>query len=117
MQVNLINTGIEVDRARTNKDVTVTNSAADGNATIISNTARSTITANTVQKQQEAYSQAKSLLSMSTNKELLDYIFYLNVQGLDKTQGANLLVGVDTARVNVMAAGKGYAYWDLCFLL
>jgi mRNA deadenylase 3'-5' endonuclease subunit Ccr4 len=45
---------------------------------------------------------------MTSNKDLLDYIFYLNVQNLDKTQGANLLVGVDTARVNVLSSGKGY---------
>ena len=108
MQVNLINTGIEVDRAKTAKDVTITNSQADGNATVISNTAKANITANTVDYQQKAYSSAKSLLSMTTNQQLLDYVFYLNVQSLDKTQGANLLVGVDSARVNVMSSGKGY---------
>ena len=108
MQVNLINTGIEVDRAKTAKDVTITNSQADGNATVISNTAKADITANTVSYQQLAYNNAKSLLSFATNKDLLDYVFYLNVQSLDKTQGANLLVGVDSARVNVMSSGKGY---------
>jgi hypothetical protein len=46
--VSLINTGIDVDRARTNKNVTITNSQADGNATQIANGARSNITANTV---------------------------------------------------------------------
>lgn len=79
MQVNLINTGIEVDRARTAKNVTITNAEADGNATQIANTAKSTIISNTVNQQKVAYSNSKSLLSIGTNKELLDYIFYLNV--------------------------------------
>ena len=59
MQVNLINTGIDVDRASTAKDITITNAMADGNATVISNNAKSTIIANTVNQQQVAYQQAK----------------------------------------------------------
>lgn len=47
-QVNLINTGIDVDRAKTAKNITIINAEADGKATEISNNAKATIVSNTV---------------------------------------------------------------------
>jgi hypothetical protein len=64
----LINTGIDVDRSRTAKNITIINAEATGKATEIENNAKATIISNTISQQQKAYSSAKSLLTMTTNK-------------------------------------------------
>ena len=57
---------------------------------------------NSVTKQAEAYSQAKTDLKLDNSKNLLDFIYYLNIMGLDKSaEGAKLVIGVNNPRVTL----------------
>jgi hypothetical protein len=52
----------------------------------------------------------RSTIGTAQSKELLDYIFYMNIMNLDKRGGnTKLLVDVDSALVDLQAqSGKGY---------
>jgi hypothetical protein len=61
--------------------------------------------------QGKGYSEVKTLLSMTNNKDLLDYIFYMNIMSLDKTTQSKLLVDIDSAMVNIgSGSGKSYSF-------
>ena len=63
---------------------------------------------NTITRMSQAYQQVKTTIGTQSNKELLDYVFYLNIMNLNKTSGNNkLLVDVNSALVDLQS-GKGY---------
>jgi len=56
-----------------------------------------------------AYSTVRTTIGTTSASELLDYIFYMNIMGLDKKAGnTKLLVDVDSALVDLKQSGKGY---------
>jgi len=77
---------------------------------IIKNNAKAQMINTTVSRMSQAYKQVQTTINTSTNKELLDYIFYLNIMNLDKKGKNNkLLVDVNSALVDLQASsGKGY---------
>jgi hypothetical protein len=77
---------------------------------IIKNNAKAQMINTTVSRMSQAYKQVQTTINTSTNKELLDYIFYLNIMNLDKKGKNNkLLVDVTSALVDLQASsGKGY---------
>ncbi len=78
---------------------------------IESNNAKAQIIKNSIMYQGKGYSEVKTLLSMTNNKDLLDYIFYMNIMSLDKTTQSKLLVDIDSAMVNIgSGSGKSYSF-------
>ncbi len=77
---------------------------------IIKNNAKAQMINTTVSRMSQAYKQVQTTINTSNNKELLDYIFYLNIMNLDKKGKNNkLLVDVNSALVDLQASsGKGY---------
>jgi hypothetical protein len=67
------------------------------------------MTKNTVSKLGQAYNNVQQSINTQNNKDLLDYIFYMNIMGLDKKSGrTKLLVDVNSALVDLQSSGKGY---------
>ena len=109
MNSTLVRQEIEVLRAQASRDIAVINAKAESEATIVSNQARAQILNNTISKLGSAYSTVRSTIGTTTASELLDYIFYMNIMGLDKKSGnTKLLVDVDSALVDLQQSGKGY---------
>lgn len=97
-------------RSEASRDIAIINAQADSTATIVSNTARAQILSNTISKLGQAYTQVRSTIGTQDSKELLDYVFYMNIMNLQKKGGnTKLLVDVDSALVDLQAqSGKGY---------
>ena len=75
---------------------------------IINNNAKAQMINNTISRMSQAYQQVQTTIGTQSNKELLDYVFYLNIMNLNKTSGGNkLLVDVNSALVDLQS-GKGY---------
>lgn len=110
MNSTLVRQEIEVLRSEASRDIDIINARADSEATVVSNNARAQILNNTITKLGQAYTQVKNTIGTSTSKELLDYVFYLNIMNLDKKAGnTKLLVDVDSALIDLQAtSGKGY---------
>ena len=109
MNSTLVRQEIEVLRAQASRDIAVINARADSEATIVSNQARAEILNNTITKLGSAYSTVRTTIGTTSASELLDYIFYMNIMGLDKKAGnTKLLVDVDSALVDLKQSGKGY---------
>ena len=109
MNSTLVRQEIEVLRAQASRDIAVINARAESEATIVSNQARGQILNNTISKLGSAYSTVRTTIGTTSASELLDYIFYMNIMGLDKKAGnTKLLVDVDSALVDLKQSGKGY---------
>jgi regulator of protease activity HflC (stomatin/prohibitin superfamily) len=110
MNSTLVRQEIEVLRSEANRDIAIINAQADNQATTISNNARAQILSNTITKLSQAYTQVRNTINTDQSKDLLDYIFYMNIMNLDKRGGnTKLLVDVDSALVDLQAqSGKGY---------
>ena len=109
MNSTLVRQEIEVLRAQASRDIAVINARAESEATIVSNQARAEILNNTISKLGSAYSTVRTTIGTTSASELLDYIFYMNIMGLDKRAGnTKLLVDVDSALVDLKQSGKGY---------
>lgn len=110
--VAVIKANMEVDRSIANKNITIINAEAQYDAAIFSNNITGYMIKNTVTKQSEAYSKSKTDLKLDQSKDLLDYIYYLNIMSLDKSaeSGAKLVIGVDNPRVTLQESGKGYGF-------
>ncbi|CDW85393.1 UNKNOWN [Stylonychia lemnae] len=109
--INLILAGIEVDNSVANQNISIINAEAQYNATIYSNNINAKMIKNTVTKQAEAYTQAKKDLQFDNSKNLLDFVYYLNIMNLDKKKENNkLIIGVDNPRVTLQEVGKGYNF-------
>lgn len=101
---------MEVDRAIANKNITIINAEAQHDSVIFQNNITAHVIKNTVSKQAEAYSQAKTSLKLDQPANLLDFVFYLNIMGLDKRSGSTqLVVDVDRPRVT-LGSQSSYAY-------
>lgn len=110
--VAVIKANMEVDKSIANKNITIINAEAQYDAAIFSNNITAYMIKNTVTKQSEAYTQSKTDLKLDQSKDLLDYIYYLNIMSLDKSaeSGAKLVIGVDNPRVTLQESGKGYGF-------
>ena len=105
----LIREEIEVERSAAFRDIDIINAEANSDALITMNNARATIISNTITQQAKAYAQVKKTIGTTTPKELLDYIFYLNINSLDKVNGnGKLIVDLGDSTVNLNQVGKGY---------
>lgn len=108
----IIREEIEVERSAALRDIEIINAEAESDALITMNNARATIIANTISQQAKAYTQVKATIGTTSPKELLDYIFYLNINSLDKVNGkGKLIVDLGESTVNLNQVGKGYALW------
>ena len=103
---------MDVDRSIANKNISIINAEAQYDATVYSNNITAYTLKNTVTKQAEAYTKAKQDLKLDNPKNLLDFIYYLNIMSLDKSSsgGAKLVIGVDNPRVTLQESGKGYSF-------
>lgn len=102
-----IRTLTEVDRSNATKEVEIINAYAQGNATLITNEAQGNITRDYITYRGLAYDNLQETVGLTTTDELLDFIFYLNIENLDSSR-SKLLVGLDSAMVNLASSGKGY---------
>ena len=69
---------------------------------IVSNTAKAQILKNTIGSLGQAYTDVKNTIGTTNSKELLDYIFYMNIMNMDKKMGnTKLLVDVDSTLVDL----------------
>ena len=110
----LIREEIEVERSAAFRDIDIINAEANSDALITMNNARATIISNTITQQAKAYAQVKKTIGTTTPKELLDYIFYLNINSLDKVNGnGKLIVDLGDSTVNLNQVGKGYGLWRI----
>lgn len=77
---------------------------------IIQNNAKATMINNTVSLMSQAFLNVKNTINTTSNAELLDYVFYMNIMNLDKRAGnSKLLVNLDSALVDLQgSSGKGY---------
>ena len=75
----IIRQGTEVDKSVAFKTVNIINAEAASNATLITNTNNAKMTKNTIMTESKTYKEAKTSLGFTTNKEILDYIFFLNL--------------------------------------
>ena len=66
------------------------------------------MTQNTINTEADTFGDMKSKLGFTTNQEVLDYIFYLNMQNANDGGKAKLVYGVDSPIVNLGSSGKGY---------
>jgi len=99
-QATLVGEGINVDRTEADMKVTVINANATAKGIEFTNQAAADIANNTVTYQGEAYGYAKQKVGLSTNSQMLDYVYYLNLMGV-KDSGAKLLVGLDSTLVDI----------------
>lgn len=102
-----IRTLTEVDRSSAKQKVEVINAQAEANATRTRNEARGNITRDAITYKGMSYKYLQDTVALTNKTDLLDFIFYLNIEKLDTTK-AKLLVGMDSALVNLEASGKGY---------
>ena len=110
MNSTLIRQDIEVLRSEAHREIAVINARADSEATYYSNNARAWVLNNTISKLGDAYKYVQTKIGLAQSQEMLDYIFYMNIMNLNKTQSNNkLLVDVDSALVDLEGlSGKGY---------
>ena len=101
-----IKTMTEVDRSAARMEVEIINAYAEANATQIRNEAQGNITRDTITYRGMAYDSLQEAVGITNTDDLLDLIFYLNIEGLDSSK-SKLLVGLDSALVN-LGSGKGY---------
>ena len=98
----------DVDRSVAGMEVQIINAYAEANATYIQNAAVGNITKDTIVYRGMSYDVLQDTVGLDTTADLLDFIFYLNIENLDSSR-AKLLVGLDSAMVNLASSGKGYA--------
>lgn len=103
----LIRTLTDVDRSVARMQVEIINAGAEAQATRITNEAQGNITRDTISYKGMSYDYLQETVGLNTTEDLLDFIFYLNIENLDSSK-AKLLVGLDSALVNLGASGKGY---------
>lgn len=97
-QATTIRESINVDISEADKNVTIIYATADANATRISNEAKRQTIQNTILYEQKAYEDTMSLLQLTPNSKLLDYIYYQNVM---KLKNSELIVGLNNALINI----------------
>ena len=90
-------------------EVELINAEALSKATKITNHAQGNIIRDTISYRGMAYDLLQEKIGFDNNDELLDLIFYFNIENLDASR-SKLLVGLDSALVNLGATGKGY-FW------
>jgi hypothetical protein len=66
------------------------------------NNAKAVTINNTIFFEQKAYEDTSKILQMNAQSKLLDYIYYMNVMKLEKTE---LLIGLNNALININAGG------------
>ena len=96
-----------VDEAKAEKNITMLNADANQEATNITQTALGIILEYQVTKEKETYSSVKDTVGITSNTNLLDYIYYINMMGLESA-GSKLLIDMESSIVNLDANGKGY---------
>ena len=96
-----------VDEAKAEKNITELNALANQNATFITQTALAEILEYSITKEKETYKHVKDSLAFTDNKNLLDYIYYMNLMKLE-TAGSKLLIDIEDSIVNLDSNGKGY---------
>lgn len=105
---------MEVDKSVANKNITIINAEAQYDSITYQNNVTAYVLKNTVTKQAESYAKAKADLKLDQSADLLDFVFYLNIMGLDKKAGnTQLVVDVDRPRVqlgSMGSVGKGYSF-------
>lgn len=102
---------MEVDKSVAQKNISIINAEGQYASSVYANNITAYMIKNTVTKQSEAYTKSKNDLKLDTPKNLLDYIYYLNIMSLDKSaEGAKLVIGVDNPRVTLQDSGKGYSF-------
>lgn len=75
----MIRQGTEVDKSEAMKLINIINAEAYSNATLIENRNRAVMTKNTITTESKTFGEAKTQLAFTTNKDMLDYIFFLNL--------------------------------------
>jgi hypothetical protein len=89
-----------VDTSTAEKTINVTKSAADAEATRITNEQVAAIKNITIVSKANAYQNVQNLLTISPSDYLQDYIYYTS---LLQNENSTVLVGVDKAMVNMIS--------------
>jgi hypothetical protein len=97
-QATTIRESINVDISAADMNITIIFATADATAITIANVAKKTCIANTISYEQKAYEDTQTLLGITAQDHLLDYIYYQNVMNLDDTQ---LIIGLNNALINI----------------
>ena len=63
--------------------VQIIQAQAESEALEKSNNARAEVLSNTIRSYSKSYTEVKGIIGTTSNKELLDYIFYINIMNLD----------------------------------
>ena len=63
--------------------VQIIQAQAESEALEQSNNARAEVLSNTIKSYSKSYTEVKGIIGTTSNKELLDYIFYINIMNLD----------------------------------
>ena len=68
------------------------------------NNAKAKMLSNTIKSLSRSYTDIKSSINTQTSKEILNYIFYINIMNLDKSANSKLLVDVDSAMIDMKSS-------------